>query len=60
MDDKIIYSWCFNYVEYFDLTSFVAIIVLIKTLESLSSLRSQQLGIKEFEILILAVGLILV
>ena len=43
MDDEIIYSWCFNFVECFDLTSSAAIIVLVKNLESLSSLRSQQI-----------------
>ena len=42
MDDKIIYSWCFNLVENFDSTSFGAIIVLIETLESFLSLKSQQ------------------
>ena len=41
MDDEIIYSWCFNSIKYFDLTSSVAIVILIKKLESLSSLRSQ-------------------
>ena len=42
MDDKIIYSWCFNSVEYFDSTPSAAIIVLVEELESFSSLRSQQ------------------
>ena len=42
MDDKIICSWCFNFIECFDSISFGTIIVLIKTLESLLSLRSQQ------------------
>ena len=41
MDDEIIYSWCLNFVEWFDSTSSAAIIVLVKNLESLSSLRSQ-------------------
>ena len=42
MDDKIIYSWCFNFVECLDSTSSAASIILIKTLESMSSLRSHQ------------------
>ena len=42
MDDEIIYSWCFNSVEYFDSTSSVAVIVLVENSKSLSSLRSQQ------------------
>ena len=42
MDDKIIYSRCFNFVECFDSTSFSTIIILIETLESLSNLRSLQ------------------
>ena len=37
MDDEIIYSWSFNFVECFDSTSFVAIIVLVENVESLSS-----------------------
>ena len=41
MDDEIIYSWCFNSVEYFDSTSSAAIIVLVQNLESFSSLKSQ-------------------
>ena len=41
MDDEIIYSWCFNYVEFFDSTPSALIIILVEILESLSSLRSQ-------------------
>ena len=41
MDDEIIYSWCFNFVECFDSTPYVAIIVLVENLESLLSLKSQ-------------------
>ena len=40
MDDEIIYSWCFNDVEYFDSTPSAAITILDKDLESFSSLRS--------------------
>ena len=43
MDDEIIHSWCFNSVECFDSTPSAAIIILVKDLESFSSLRSQQL-----------------
>ena len=43
MDDEIIYSWCFNYVECFGSTPYAAIIVLVENLESLSSLKSQKL-----------------
>ena len=42
MDDEIIYSWCFNYVEYFDSIASAAIIVFVENLESLTILRSQQ------------------
>ena len=42
IDDKIIYSWCFKFVECFDSASFIAFNVLIKTLESLSSLSSHK------------------
>ena len=42
IDDEIIYSWCFNPVEYFDSTSSAIIIILDEILESFSSLRSQQ------------------
>ena len=45
MDDEIIYSWCFKFVECFDLTSSAAIIVLVKNLESLSSLRSNSVKV---------------
>ena len=31
MDDEIIYSWCFNFVECFDSTSSAAIVVLVET-----------------------------
>ena len=41
MDDEIIYSWSFYYVEYFDSTPSAAIIVLVENLKSFSSLRSQ-------------------
>ena len=41
MDDEIIYSWCFNDVEYFDSTPSTAIIILDKDLESFSSMISQ-------------------
>ena len=37
MDDEIIYSWCFNVVECFDLTPSTAIIFLADNLESLWS-----------------------
>ena len=40
LHDMIIYSQCFNLFKYFDSTSFIAIDVLIKNLESLSSLSS--------------------
>ena len=43
MDNEITYSWCFNCVECFDSTSSAAIIILIKKLESFSSLKSQHL-----------------
>ena len=33
MDDEIIYSWCFNSVEYFDSASSAAMIVLVEELE---------------------------
>ena len=46
MDDEIIYSWCFNLVECFDSTSSIVIISLTKTVESLSSFRSQYIGVK--------------
>ena len=42
IDDKIIYSRYFNFVECFDSTSFATFYVLIKTLESLLSRSSQQ------------------
>ena len=42
MDDGIINSWCFNYVECLDSTPFAAIIVMVENLESFLSLRSQQ------------------
>ena len=45
IDDKIIYSWCFNFVEYFDSTSFATIDVLVKTVESLSNFRSQHVDL---------------
>ena len=32
LDYRIIYSWCFNVVEYFDSTSFIIIDVLIKNI----------------------------
>ena len=35
MDDEIIYSWCFNSVECFDLTPSGAMIALVGNLESL-------------------------
>ena len=38
MDDEIIFSWCFNFVECFDSTPSTAIIVLVDILESFSSL----------------------
>ena len=41
MDDEIIYSLCFNSAECFDSTSSTAIIILVKNLESLSSLIFQ-------------------
>ena len=49
MDNNIIYSWCFNLVEYFDLTSFVAIIVLVKKFGELLepnilTIRSMDIG----------------
>ena len=44
MDDEIIYSWCFNSVECFDSTPSAEIIILVKELESFSSLRSQEEG----------------
>ena len=44
MDDEIIYSRCFNSVECFDSTPSVVIIVLVKNLESLSSMRCQHIG----------------
>ena len=47
MDDEIIDSWCFKSIECFDSTSSVAIIVLVKNLESLSSLKSQQKGYRK-------------
>ena len=47
MDDDIIYSWCFNSVECYYSTSSAAIIILVKNLESLSSLRSQHKVVKE-------------
>ena len=49
MDDEIIFSWCLNYVECFDSTPFVAIIVLVNNLESLWSQRSQQLVPRVYE-----------
>ena len=42
MDDEIIYSWCFNDVEFFDSTPSAAIIILDKDLESFSGLGSQK------------------
>ena len=42
IDDEIIYSWCFNFVKYFDSTPSSAIIILDEDLEGISSLRSQQ------------------
>ena len=42
MDDEIIYSWCFNFVNCYDLTSSTTIIVWVKNLESSSSLKSLQ------------------
>ena len=42
MDDDIIYSWCFNDVECFDSTPSAALIILVKVLESFSSLISKQ------------------
>ena len=47
MDDEIIYSWCFNDVEYFDSTPSAAIIILDKDLESFPSLRSQHALVDE-------------
>ena len=44
MDDEIIYSWCLKSVEFFYSTPSAKIIVLVKNLESLSSLRSQKLS----------------
>ena len=41
MDDEIIYSWFFNFVECFDSTLSATIIVLVEELESFSSLKSQ-------------------
>ena len=35
IDDKIIYSWCFNFVQCFDLISSTTIDELIETLKSL-------------------------
>ena len=54
MDDEIIYSLCFNFIEYFDTTSLATIDILIKILERFSSLKSQhqhelQLGIIPFK-----------
>ena len=48
VDDEIIYSWCFNSVEYFDSTPSAAIIILDEDLESFSSLRSQQVVVVLF------------
>ena len=42
IDNEIIYSWCFNYVEYFDSTPFARIIILVEDLERFLSLKSQQ------------------
>ena len=52
MDDEIIYSWCFNSVECFDSTPSAAIIVLVKNLESFSSLKSQQDALQEVGFLV--------
>ena len=46
MDDEIVYSWCFDFVECFDSTSSIVIIVLVENLESFLSLISQQFGVK--------------
>ena len=43
MDDEIIYFWCFNHIKCFDSTPSTAIIIFVKNLESLLSLRSQKL-----------------
>ena len=48
MDDEIIYSWCFNSIECFDSTPSTTIIILVKNLKSLLSLRSQQYHIQLF------------
>ena len=40
IDERIIYSWCFIFVECLDLTSSAAIDILIQNMESLSSLNS--------------------
>ena len=42
MDDEVIYSWCFNSLKCFDLTSSIARIILVENSESLLSFRSQQ------------------
>ena len=50
MDDEIIYSCFFNFVECFDLTPSATIIVLVENLESLSSLRSEQYSNAQFNL----------
>ena len=44
MDNEIIYSWCFNYVECSDSTPSTAIIVLVKKLGELVEPQIQARG----------------
>ena len=52
IDDKIKYSWCFNFVEYVFSTSTI-INVFIKKLESLSSLISRQTSVRKVHMIAL-------
>ena len=49
MDDEIIYSWCFNFVECFDSTPSIAIIVLVEKLEELVEPQIPSNSLSDFD-----------